>query len=369
MLLRRFLRRVHRWLSLSLGLLFLLLSLSGGVLVFAHPLDRWLNPHLFQRTGDRDIGFNAAYAAVQSAYPNQRVTMLWSPHRHGVYEAVLQGKPATVVYIDPASGDLLGSRRTADSLVGWLTELHVTLFAGSVGEWIVGSLGMLLFIVLVTGAILWWPTWRRIALGFRVRVRKGWFAALYDLHKLTGILTLPLVAMIALSGFFLTFHTVAMVVVHALTLSQPLEYPRGEALRCSPTSSGKLSPEQWQQIAEQAVPGGVAMYLAFPAQDDLAAQVRLQTPNSPHPSGFARVWLDPYTGRVLHKHDPSEFTTGNHLYAKWMFPLHIGSYGGFPTRLIHAGISLAPAFLTITGVWMWWYRHQLKKQGRASQPE
>lgn len=40
---RIFIRRVHLWLGLSLGLLFVLLGLTGSALVFYPEMDGWLN--------------------------------------------------------------------------------------------------------------------------------------------------------------------------------------------------------------------------------------------------------------------------------------------------------------------------------------
>jgi len=353
---RRLLRRVHLWLALAAGGLFVVTSVTGGLLVFGREIDRRLNPGLFRASGGADVGFDAAASAVGEVFPGRRIATLWSPRaKQGVYEAVLAGEPPTVVYVDPGSGRVLGSRVPGETLVGFVRELHVSLLAGPPGERVVGAGGVLLLATLLTGLLLWMP--RRPALGFRVRLRKGRFAALYDSHKLVGVVTLPLLGLAAATGALLTFHAFGKAAVHTLTLSEPLAFPAPASLRCEPTGAGRLSPEAWRRVAESAIPGAKVSFLAFPATETGVVQARLRRPGSPHPNGAGRVWLDPYTARVLFRHDPETFNTGSRLYAEWAYPLHIGTYAGAPSRVVQAAVSLAPLFLVGTGVALWPRRH------------
>ncbi len=47
MKLRRILLWLHRWVGVIAGLVILFAAVTGGVLVFQHTQDRWLNPGLF----------------------------------------------------------------------------------------------------------------------------------------------------------------------------------------------------------------------------------------------------------------------------------------------------------------------------------
>ena len=59
------------------------------------------------------------------------------------------------IFVNPYTGEVLGSRTRERSLVGFLYTLHHQLFIGKVGEMIVGITGLLLLLIAITGVILW----------------------------------------------------------------------------------------------------------------------------------------------------------------------------------------------------------------------
>ncbi|MEH2244574.1 PepSY-associated TM helix domain-containing protein [Nostoc sp.] len=40
--------------------------------------------------------------------------------------------------------------------------------------------------------------------------------------------------------------------------------------------------------------------------------------------------------------------------------MHFGTFGGFPTRILHVFVGLAPLILFVTGFVIWWYRYPCK---------
>ncbi len=45
-------------------------------------------------------------------------------------------------------------------------------------------------------------------------------------------------------------------------------------------------------------------------------------------------------------------------------PLHYGTFGGLPTRILYVFVGLAPLILFITGFVMWRYRYRAKANVR-----
>lgn len=73
------------------------------------------------------------------------------------------------------------------------TEKHVPGFSEHV-TWsglILGSLGVLLIFLCLSGAVIWWPTIRRFTTGFQLRRGRGAYVRDLDLHKLVGIIAIP----------------------------------------------------------------------------------------------------------------------------------------------------------------------------------
>jgi uncharacterized iron-regulated membrane protein len=50
-----------------------------------------------------------------------------------------------------------------------------------------------------------------------------------------------------------------------------------------------------------------------------------------------------------------KLTTGDQVI-RWISYLHFGNFGGWPSKALWVVIGLAPAFLFVTGVLMWWNR-------------
>jgi uncharacterized iron-regulated membrane protein len=68
---------------------------------------------------------------------------------------------------------------------------------------------------------LWWPTFRRWAFGFRIRWARPFFVVNYDLHRVIGICSLPLVLVLSLTGAILVFYDVGGRMLYALFLTTP----------------------------------------------------------------------------------------------------------------------------------------------------
>ena len=66
---KRGLFALHRWLGLVSGIFLLLIGLSGAILVFKNPIERGLNPALFDigPRGDR-LSLDSAYSIVYRNY-------------------------------------------------------------------------------------------------------------------------------------------------------------------------------------------------------------------------------------------------------------------------------------------------------------
>ena len=67
---RRALVLTHRWIGLIGGLLVVIISTSGAILVYQPELVRALHPEIFRTTSAAEpVGFTRAITEVQSHYP------------------------------------------------------------------------------------------------------------------------------------------------------------------------------------------------------------------------------------------------------------------------------------------------------------
>jgi len=71
------------------------------------------------------------------------------------------------------------------------------------------------------------------------------------------------------------------------------------------------------------------------------------------------VYLDQYNGEVLQVEDGRKQGLGDRVLNSFI-PLHFGTFGGLPTRILYVFIGITPLILFITGFVMWRYRYRPK---------
>ena len=208
--------RLHLALALSAGLIFALIGFTGSISVYREGLDELLNPQLVienpsseQQTLDRII------AAVRAAHPDRHgewtLEMPSSPH--GMVTAWFEKPRETfferyaplMVSVNPYTAEVVASRFWGQTLTTWLLDLHTQLLMGDTGWNIVGWCGLLLPISVLSGLYLWWPGASGIRSGFSLRLKSELVFLLLDLHRLIGLLSAPILLLLAVTGFNLSF--------------------------------------------------------------------------------------------------------------------------------------------------------------------
>lgn len=358
--------RLHRWLTFVLGALFLILSVTGTILVFGDELDRLWSPRLFAATSG-DIGPDSAMRVIQQVEPGGRVDWLWFPRPErpvyiGQFGDAREGR--VYVHVDPGTGRVLGTR--GEPVINQIRALHVQFWGDLRGARAVGFVGVALLVMMASGLYLWWPGLRKLALGFRLRKRGGAVLINYDLHNLMGVFTLPLLTLITLTGVGIVFAETTRTVLHAFWLDRPPPISRIERLRIEPQPGREMLPlGELVRRAQDTIPGYDLMAAVFPRAEDQGLQIRLSQPGIRFRDGLARVLLDPYTGEVMGTLDLRTLTPTDAFKRKWFISLHVGSFGGVAVRTIYAIVGLIPVALAGTGLAVWW----LRRKGRLAVAE
>src|SRR5262249_18748395 len=129
----------------------------------------------------------------------------WVSPDHGVY-AVGDATYTQAYAVDPGTGHINGYSHLTGGTMGLLVNLHdcaftCTGYPGYVGwlthpvptlgiswlnaitwgSFVIGTLGLMMILLALTGIATWWPGLKRLAQGLRVRTKKGRFARDYDL--------------------------------------------------------------------------------------------------------------------------------------------------------------------------------------------
>lgn len=353
---RIFVRRVHLWLGLSLGLLFAVLGLTGSALVFYTGIDAALHPVV--EAGQSDCAPDLASPVWDQALAAGRARWhdpagKWTIEVTGeggaiparFYPSSGHGHHADrmMVWFSPDGRRIVRTEPWGVYLMSWLYQLHMALLAGDLGGQVVGWSGVAMLLLLVSGIVAWWPrgSWRK-AVAFKrnaVPMRR-----LRDLHKLSGLWSMALVFVLVATGVLLALPAVTQ------ALLQPEAIP---APKSSDDRGGRVSIVHAFAAARRVLPEGRIVFVDMPSAQDAPIRVRLQVPGDPHrrfPGSY--VFIDQFSGRVLALHDVRRAGTGTAV-ASWLRTLHDGTVGGLATRILAVVLGFVPALLFATGIMHW----------------
>jgi uncharacterized iron-regulated membrane protein len=352
----------HRWAGVLSAAFLVIVAVSGAVLVFEFEIDRALNPgtSYVERAG-RLQTVESMIGRVHAERPGERVISVRLPEHEGIsYELALRSR--LLAYVDPYSGRLLGVRDRERSFARFVHLLHTRFVMGRAGELFVGWLTVLTLFMSATGLVLWWP--RRI---LSVGRRQSWRRTNFDLHNVLGFWASVVIFVISLTGVIIAFESVTDPLIARLD-------PPGvdvSSLTSAPAAGRtRLSVDEALRIARLSLPGAFAAVSNVPQSPTDIYRVLLKFPEDRTPAGRSRVYLDQYSGAVLHIQNTRTAPAGTRLL-NLKRSAHTGDIYGAPTQALFFIGSLALAGQIVTGVLIWWRprRHEapaLASTGQAA---
>lgn len=349
---------LHRWAGLLATPFFLLLCLTGSILIFHEEVDRLLGdapPVLAAPRHPLSIGRIAAAAAAQS--PGEVIQSLGvSPDEPGqvfvgmVKPGQVRLDDARLILLDRGTGRLMPFSDPETTFTGTLFKLHARWFAGVPGEIFGGVIALLVLIALVTGVLVYTPYVRRLAFG-EVRQGRGERLRQLDLHNLVGVVVLGWTAVVAMTGLALGLGSLALMnwqntELKAMAGAQAVQRP-----------ATIVSVDKALAAARAAMPDRDPQLMFWPGSEF----------SSPRHYTFLMVGTKPWNDRLF---DVALVDAGTGriaaarplpLYLQVVVisgPLHFGDYGGLPLKLLWLANAWGALFITGNGAWLWWAKRR-----------
>lgn len=363
--LRRFtsynnIRRLHVWLALSIGLIFVVAGLSGSIIAFDHAIDERLNPELLLVADNAPtqprLSYDAmlATARLHAAEQELYVSGLQAPRLPNSTQMFWMrpldksaGWTTYELFIHPYSGAVLGQRVWGDYFTSFMYMFHHTLWLGKTGKLILGYSAIGMLVMLFSGLYVWWPRGqgdKRWSHALKIKRKAGILRRLLDFHRVAGIYGMLALVVVVFTGIYAVFPEFFREAVGA---TPPL---RAEAH--SQPSQADLSVEKAISRMEAVQPESrfSRIYFGNAGEDVL---LTLSTPDDPRAEhGYNRLTLDAATGELREQRRWSTADTSDRFFG-WMFPLHSGDAFGQTGRIIVLLTGLLPTVLMLTGTWRW----------------
>jgi uncharacterized iron-regulated membrane protein len=380
---RNALQFVHLWVGLALAIPFVIIGLTGSLIIAQDWYAELSTPSAPARGAMRPIAEIVA-AAEKLAPPGWPVNAVAMPTHPGAAAAVQLGLPpgrrppaqrnvqGLTLWMDPVSLKSLGSqeRRRQGKLNQNLRSMHIALMVPQYyGVQIVGLLGLTMVLFGATGLVLWWPRkgqWRN---AFWVKRGARGFRLNRDLHSVVGFWSLIVFLIICISGVDLAFPvTFQSAVGQILPLKNTLTTASVDPkVAAAIPDKNALSPDDAARVAVSSVSHARVVQVQLPPRPDGVYMVtlvpRLVGDNAPQISTFIGPGPE-----ILDVVDPRNYSPGKQMLV-WLRVLHYGQGLGDIWRVLAFLSGLLPLLFGITGFSMWWLKRTQTRRLPAGLPQ
>lgn len=358
MLLRRLLFQVHVWTGLVIALYALFIGLTGAALVFRADLQKWAYPAYFVQPPDGSslASPETVIASLERGFPGYRFSGFDYPsQRRGTFLAYLaKDAELRTVFLDAANGAVIGEL-PRDGWIQQLQDLHFTFLAGQPGYLYNGICAAALLVMCLSGVVVWWPGVSRLGQAFVVHLDRGWRRVVWELHGAAAIWSLALLIVWAVSGIYFSFPvSFRAATERVLTLTPYVSIQSGAPV---PVPAPPPTPSDLVRHAQARVPGARLARFGVPSGPSGAYSISLarERHGDGDSSDEVTVYFDRFSGRELGTIDQSRQTFGDRFLV-WLGRLHVGSFGGWPVKLVWFTAGLVFPLLAVSGTVMWWNR-------------
>ncbi|HTS59544.1 MAG TPA: PepSY-associated TM helix domain-containing protein [Terriglobales bacterium] len=391
-MIRHFFVWLHRWAGLAMAGFLIFVGLTGSLLTFWSDLERLICPQLYAapRPGVARLDLATVAERAGALVPQCRVAGVefFQPDQVWVSFEPHHGGPATghpcnagfnQLLVDPWTGAELGRRNFGDlsqgriNLMPFVYQLHSNLKLSMTGYWILGGVALLWTVDCFVGFYLTLPValdrfWRRWRPSWLIKRRAGFYSFNFLLHRAAGLWLWAALFIFAWSSVMLNLYPVYDRVTGALfdytwatkqSTAMPLR-ARDEPPKLDWRAAQEVGA---RLMAEQAAIRGFTVErvegIAFLPDENSYYYDAKTSRDVSDVQGTALV-LDGDTGAFR----SLRLATGEHsgnTVTSWLYALHTAEVFGLPYRIFVCGLGIAIAMLSVTGVYIWWKKRQLRR--------
>lgn len=390
--------RWHFYASIFVLPILAVLSLTGFVILLKPSIERIAyHDLLYVSNSSNSLSLEDQRSIVESRYELAFIDAVVPPRdasRSTQFDITDIDGRALSVYVNPATGDVLGHIDNDTRIDFVATRIHGTLFLGKWGDYLIEIAAGWTLIMVFTGLVLWMPrTWIPGSLrrAFLPRLRAGGRKPWRDSHGLVGALGAPLLAFLLITGLpWAGFwgERVWTPFIESLDSGSggPAEEPRSGEAAERPSETAGLTVTWASGMAAMPLTTGDGSALSLDRVRDIGSDLgmlpgyAIGTPadetgvytlaNSwPSPVQDERlVYLDQYTGKVLAETGWDTSYGSLARATSWGIDAHMGRQVGVVNGIAMGATCLGVLVSCITAPIMYFKRRRRGALGIPRRP-
>lgn len=359
---------LHLWLGLVSGIIVVILSVTGCVLVFEHEIkDLVYNYYSVEpQKEENQLPPSVLHQKVKETYPELEVASFWY---YGLDKSVKVSidHSDTLLFVNPYTAEILAAVDHED-FFHEMDEGHRQLWMPrKIGRQVVGWATAIFFFITLSGIILWWPKkWnkRHTKQAFSINWKAKLKRINYDLHNVLGFYSLTLALLMAFTGMIMSFPLVRKTVG---TLAGG--FPARVKMEKMPVDSTIAKTDAlivadsiWHFVRKEvAQKNKQAVIVHLPEEEDETVYACTDMQGG----SWRDLYFDRNTITLLpNSQKPMSETNTAEWISRSNYGLHTGFIGGMTTKILYFMASLICASLPITGFYIWWGKKRKSKKGK-----
>ncbi|MCR9265440.1 MAG: PepSY domain-containing protein [Flavobacteriaceae bacterium] len=333
---------VWRYSHLILALvssLFLLVASITGVILAVEPISNKVQPY---RIADAD-GLSLAQTLENLNAKYDEILSI-SRDRNGFISVsvIIEGENKQF-YVDPFTGQQLGSLIEKAPIFQFSTNLHRSLFLKSTGRFLIGLVSFLLFLIVVSGIVLIAKRQGGIRYFFAPVVRENFSQFNHVVYSRMALLP---ILVLSLTGVYLSLLRFNLIPEEQIV--HEVDY---DSLRETPT----IPIKEFALFQQTAL--GELRELEYPFSEFVEDYYTIRLKNR-------EVLLNQFTGEIITEKQQPLVTT----ISSWSTVLHTGEGSIIWSTILGLG-SLAIPFLMVTGFVVYFKRPKIRIKNKFSKNE
>ncbi|WP_417317194.1 PepSY-associated TM helix domain-containing protein [Emcibacter sp.] len=350
---RQFILSAHKYISLSLVVIWLLQIASGFIVLFAPEINNLLfyKPHV-----KLDLpAVEKSLSGLEQRYPAWKPRYFFTTDAEAsrfdvyFYNMKEDGLGSRAFRID-GDGEVLADRMMKYDVFNRLSELHEMLWIEDYGGALIGISGIFLTTNLVLGLVILWPNRRNWKRFFEWPSTAPAKIKFYHWHRTVGLC-------VVIPAFFLCFTGVlnAYLGDFRQIFGDPWPEPQVAVEGRAPLRQG-IGFTEAMETAFALYPDAKISIVTLP--DDAAPYYAirlLQEGEVRTVYGNTRVYVDSATKEILGNQDQLKAPFKAKLFSSF-FALHVGNWGGLSMRILILITGGALLFMSVIGIALWWKR-------------
>ena len=365
---KRWFGKWHLYLGIFAGVVLTIVGLTGSILVFQDEIDRALNPDLFTvAEQQKRIPIEEIAPIIKNKYPDKKIEYIMETDEKNPYSTYrfFGSEDKSEFFVNPFTAEISGKRIASSAFIRIVTTIHRTLLIPQAGRYIVGLAALSLLILTISGIRLWLPKkLKYLKKSLSIDFKAGPKRQNYDWHNVLGVFSAPIVITLALTGLVITFSTVFIALLFLLNGQSPQSVASIFASKSvvipnqKPINSGQAAHKVYEVFPDAKIMG-----IGIPSEKDGSYRFDAYIDGKAKTGKRLMLIVDQYSGKLLLNSERDFPNTGN-SYLSWITPLHYGTFGGWPTRILALFGSLIPPALSITGFIIWWPRYRKQRRNK-----